>query len=134
MLHPKNTSIMWGTYNITKMFNLIETSELPSTKAFTITREFMPNGKTREVATMNSNTTFSVTLARDNAKASLDVMSGVFDGDENGHSLRIIDNTTGEVIAEYQNATLSDINSAGALRDGSGNNFVLEWSCTNDLG
>ena len=131
-LHPKNTSVMWGTYNITKMFNLIETSELPSTKPFTIAREMLPNGESRSYASVNSDNTFSVTVSRDGAKANLDIISNEFDN-ESSFSLRIVDNTNGEVIAEYQNANLTTFNPAGAITDGAGNNFTIEWSCTNNL-
>jgi hypothetical protein len=130
-----NTTILWGNYNITKMFNLVSIGSLPDLKPFTVNREMIANGASREVATVSTNLNFTITVSRDGAKASLDTLSDEFDKAINNDtklSLRITDNTNGEVYGTWQKATLTAIPTIGNL-DQAANNIDITWSCTNDI-
>ncbi|MCL2567318.1 MAG: hypothetical protein FWE18_04415 [Alphaproteobacteria bacterium] len=113
------------------MFNLISTGELPALKPYTTQLEIMPNGKSRQTASVSTNLDLAITVSRDSAKANLDILLGEFEINTVS-SLRIIDKTSGEVIGDWQKAVLKDIPSAGAITE-SANDVVITFSCINEM-
>ncbi len=133
MIHPSNTLIIWGSYTINEMFNVISIGKPPSESIYTQRQEILPNGKSRKIATVNSENDFSITVDggvvnRENFLK----MKELFE-DDYTNRMRLVNATTGEVLVEYKSTILANINFLENIDDGSGTNAILTFNCINEL-
>ncbi len=133
MIHPSNTLIIWGDYTINEMFNVISIGKPPSESIYTLKQEVLPNGKSRKIATVNSENDFSITVDGGIiSRESFLKMKELFNCDHSDR-MRLVNATTGEILVEYKSAILTNTNFLENIEDGSGTNAILTFNCINEL-
>lgn len=130
-----NTAIYWGDYIVTDLFSVSEVSEPPDQEVFSYTFDNIPNGTYRELATVNTENTFSITITRDTAKKeNIELFQQLFK-EQKVYRMRMVNLTTGEVLVEYKTAKLANTKFVmGGVSDGKGVDTTMTWAVTNARG
>lgn len=136
MISVSNINIEFDGLTLNKMFNVISVDEPPAINPISYKFEMLPNGKVRQIATANADNEFKIVCAREGdeetMKDNLETLKDKLNNQDVG-VLKISDNTTGEIYAQYNKAILVENKFMGAITDGQGVNFTLTWSVGNEL-